>query len=441
MREIQVWIAFLHTTVNNNQKHNDDSFMREYCFYQENKKIFLSSKNDDQPIHFKWIDCVYEDLNEGFYQDHERWLQDFYQTTGILINEFHMRDILNLDHPCAFDVMEDYDLLIFKKLISPEDEILRTEQPSDRHKIFGLATTPVSFILTSTVLITIREKGNQAVESYIARLDNVLKRETEDQNKPRRLPQNPLDLSMRLLNVMIDGYLALRLPLTHRVEFWQQELLQGRRRFTKWHQLLQENMAFQQIENLCEEQIETLKELRDEVVDSYPHLSGKRSHDSKDLTLVRLDDLTSHVERIQKHTTRLGRAIQSAIDLHFSAIANQTNENMRILAIITAIFAPLTLLTGVYGMNFEYIPGLKSPQGFWVMLVIMLMSSIFLLYYFYRQHLVGRGEKSVIDMLAQQQHNRYVNMFWFMDYEPIKQSIKEVNKIKNLTKWFVFRNK
>lgn len=79
---------------------------------------------------------------------------------------------------------------------------------------------------------------------------------------------------------------------------------------------------------------------------------------------MRLNDLMSHVERIQKHTLRLRSAIQSAIDLHFSAIANQTNENMRILAIITAVFAPLTLLTGIYGMNFEFIPGLKSPVGF-----------------------------------------------------------------------------
>jgi Mg2+ and Co2+ transporter CorA len=49
--------------------------------------------------------------------------------------------------------------------------------------------------------------------------------------------------------------------------------------------------------------------------------------------------------------------------LHFSAIANQTNENMRILAIITAVFAAY-FLTGIYGMNFEFIPGLKSPVGF-----------------------------------------------------------------------------
>ena len=121
---------------------------------------------------------------------------------------------------------------------------------------------------------------------------------------------------------------------------------------------------------------------------------GQHASESPDLLLVRMNDLVSHIERTQKHTSRLRAAIQSAIDLHFNAIANQTNENMRILAIITAVFAPLTLLTGVYGMNFEFIPGLKSPEGFWMMLAAMLLSTLLLLYYFYRQHLVGRGEKA-----------------------------------------------
>ncbi|RSP70592.1 CorA family divalent cation transporter, partial [Acinetobacter baumannii] len=237
---------------------------------------------------------------------------------------------------------------------------------------------------------------------------------------------------LRLLNSMVDGYLDIRSPLTRRVEHWQQQLLQGNRRFKQWHQLFHENMAFQQVENLCEEQIETLQEFRDEIVENYHHVIGEKTHSSQDLLLVRLNDLMSHVERIQKHTLRLRSAIQSAIDLHFSAIANQTNENMRILAIITAVFAPLTLLTGIYGMNFEFIPGLKSPVGFWIMLGVMLLSTILLLYYFYRQHLVGRGEKSVIDLLAQQHRQDRMNLFWFLEYEPIKQTLKEVEKITRL---------
>ena len=406
--------------------------MQSYYFYQHPTAQHTYVQKQpiaEQEAEFIWMECSRDDVVNRA----EHWQQDIYAATGLWMNEYHLRDILNLEHPCAFDTLEDYDLLIFRKLITPDDQIKLDTQATEKHeRVFGLATTPISFMLTPQVLITVREQGNKEVESYIQRMETVLSRPIEEHNKPRKLPATPLDLTLRLLNNMVDGYLDLRVPLTRRVEFWQQELLQGHRRFTKWHQLLQENMAFQQVENFCEEQIETLQELRDEIVDNYSHLKGKKRSEKQDIMLVRVDDLTSHIERIQKHTIRLRSAVQTAIDLHFSAIANQTNENMRILAIITAIFAPLTLLTGVYGMNFEFIPGLKSPTGFWIMLGIMLMTTLILLYYFYRRHLVGRGEKSVIDMLAQQHADQHMNLFWFIDYEPIKQTVK--GTIKDLEK-------
>ena len=406
--------------------------MQSYYFYQHPTAQHTYVQKQpiaEQEAEFIWMECSRDDVVNRA----EHWQQDIYAATGLWMNEYHLRDILNLEHPCAFDTLEDYDLLIFRKLITPDDQIKFDTQATEKHeRVFGLATTPISFMLTPQVLITVREQGNKEVESYIQRMETVLSRPIEEHNKPRKLPATPLDLTLRLLNNMVDGHLDLRVPLTRRVEFWQQELLQGHRRFTKWHQLLQENMAFQQVENLCEEQIETLQKLRDEIVDNYSHLKGKKRSEKQDIMLVRVDDLTSHIERIQKHTIRLRNAVQAAIDLHFSAIANQTNENMRILAIITAIFAPLTLLTGVYGMNFEFIPGLKSPTGFWIMLGIMLMTTLILLYYFYRRHLVGRGEKSVIDMLAQQHADQHMNLFWFIDYEPIKQTVK--GTIKDLEK-------
>lgn len=397
--------------------------MQEYYFYHHStsQHIYVHDHlNPELEPAFIWLDCTREDVVNRA----EQWQQELYAKTGLWVNEYHLRDILNLEHPCTFDTLEDYDLLIFRKLISPQDQIKLESQIHEKHeRVFGLATTPVSLIMTPQVLVSIREQGNKEVESYIQRISTLLARPVEEHYKPRKLPATPLDLTLRLLNNMVDGYLDLRTPLTKRVEFWQQELLQGHRRFTRWHQLLQENMAFQQVENLCEEQIEILQELRDEIVDNYPHLKGKKRNEKQEIMLIRVDDLTSHIERIQKHTTRLRGAVQTAIDLHFSAVANQTNENMRILAIITAIFAPLTLLTGIYGMNFEYIPGLKSPTGFWIMLGIMLITTVLLIYYFYRRHLVGRGEKSVIDMLAQEQVNQQMNLLWFIGYEPIKHSL------------------
>jgi len=406
--------------------------MQSFYFFQHTDEPYTCIQKEpvfNAEQQFVWVDCTREDVVNRA----ELWQKEIYNATEIHLNEYHIRDILNIEHPCAFDAMEDYDLLIFRKLITPDDQIDSGEDALEQHdRVFGLASSPVSFIITSQALITIHEKGNHAFESYLARIFNIMNKSLEEQNKPRKLPTTPLDLALRLLNSMIDGYLDLRNPLSRRVEFWQQELLQGNRRFTKWHQLFQENLVFQQIENLCEEQIDSLQELRDEIVENYAHLKGKKRTEKQDIMLVRVDDLVSHVERIQKYTVRLSTAIQTAIDLHFSAIANQTNENMRILAIITAVFAPLTLLTGVYGMNFEFIPGLRSPIGFWVMLGVMLGCTIGLLIYFYRRHLVGRGERSVIDMLAQQHKIQHVNLLWFLDYEPIKQTMKEVEKITKL---------
>ena len=406
--------------------------MEVYKYFQQaNSSLFYVQKQtehlNEEAIdpEFIWVDCIREEM----IHEPESWQKAIYDLTGVALNEYHVKDILNLDHPCAFDTLEDYDLLIFRKLLTPDDHIQAEEPPLELYdRIFGVATTAISFILTPQVLITVREKGLRVIESHIARLDTLVTRPMSEQNKPRKLSMSPLDLALRLLNNMIDGYLDLRIPLTRRVEFWQKELLQGHRRFTKWHQLLQENMAFQQVENLCEEQVEALQELRDEIVDNYPHLKGKKKSEKQDIMLVRMDDLTSHIERIQKYITRLRSAIQAAMDLHFSAIANQTNENMRILAIITAVFAPLTLLTGLYGMNFEFIPGLKSPTGFWIMLIVMLFTTLLLIYYFYRRHMVGRGEKSVIDMLAQQNKDQHINLFRFLDAEPIKKTVKDTLK-------------
>ncbi|MFW2146671.1 magnesium transporter CorA family protein [Acinetobacter sp. TY1] len=378
---------------------------------------------------FTWVDCYRDDVIHRL----EQWQQDVYDCTQLRLNELHVKDIQNIEHPCTFDTMDDYDLLIFRKLITPTDQIVSGENALEEHeRLFGLTTTPVSFITTNNILITIRERGNRALENYLTRVQTIAAKPVDEQNKPRKMAASALDLQLRLLNSMVDDYLDLRAPLSKRVEFWQQELLQGNRRFTRWQQLFQENMAFQQVENLCEEQIDVLQELRGEIIENHGHAKSKKRVGKQDIILVRINDLVSHVERIQKYTARLNNAIQSAIDLHFSAISNQTNENMRILAIITAVFAPLTLLTGVYGMNFEFIPGLKNPIGFWIMLIVMLLSTAMLILYFYRRHLMGRGERSVIDMLAQQHKNQHVNLLWFLDYEPIKQTLKEVEKMTRL---------
>ena len=183
--------------------------MRIYKYFQqENSSLFyvqkqIESQNDKNIIpEFMWVDCIREEI----INDPEHWQKAIYELTGVALNEYHVKDILNLDHPCTFDTLEDYDLLIFRKLLTPDDQIQAEELPLEFYdRIFGVATTAISFILTPQVLITVREKGMHVIESHIARLDTLVTRPMSEQNKPRKLSISPLDLSLRLLNNMIDG--------------------------------------------------------------------------------------------------------------------------------------------------------------------------------------------------------------------------------------------
>ena len=62
----------------------------------------------------------------------------------------------------------------------------------------------------------------------------------------------------------------------------------------------------------------------------------------------------------------------------------RTNEVMRVLTVVSTIFIPLTFIAGVYGMNFEVIPGLKSPNGFMICMGGMLALSLGMLALFRR---------------------------------------------------------
>lgn len=54
-----------------------------------------------------------------------------------------------------------------------------------------------------------------------------------------------------------------------------------------------------------------------------------------------------------------------------SSIANRANEIMRVFTAITTIFMPLTVITGIYGMNFENIPETHTEYGYYGVIAVM----------------------------------------------------------------------
>lgn len=78
-------------------------------------------------------------------------------------------------------------------------------------------------------------------------------------------------------------------------------------------------------------------------------------------------------------------SLDSASSFYFSAQSHRMNEIMKTLTIVTVVFIPLTFIVGVYGMNFENIPELKNPNGYFITLGVMFFIVLGMIYYFKRK--------------------------------------------------------
>jgi Mg2+ and Co2+ transporter CorA len=180
----------------------------------------------------------------------------------------------------------------------------------------------------------------------------------------RGVPSSPPDMMLRILSQMVDGYLDLRRELSRQLDHWQAELLHPRTRFNRWDALLHARMALHQLEDLCDDQ-RTAVQSWTESLDSWglgPGSSAEREHE---LLKIRSRDVLEHIDRVVQHVRRLEHNTETAVQMHFNVQGNRTNDIMRTLTALTAIFLPLNLIAGVFGMNFEFIPWLHTANAFW----------------------------------------------------------------------------
>lgn len=79
-------------------------------------------------------------------------------------------------------------------------------------------------------------------------------------------------------------------------------------------------------------------------------------------------------------------ALDSASNFHFSAQSQRMNQIMKTLTIFSAIFLPLTFIVGVYGMNFDNMPELRTQNGYYVVCGVMVALALVMIIYFKRKN-------------------------------------------------------
>jgi len=93
-------------------------------------------------------------------------------------------------------------------------------------------------------------------------------------------------------------------------------------------------------------------------------------------------DIYDHLLKVSELVSSNREITTDIRDSYLSMTSHQSNEVMKVLTIITSIFTPLTLISGIYGMNFQYMPELDDRYSYFIVLGIMLMIGLSLFFWF-----------------------------------------------------------
>lgn len=119
-----------------------------------------------------------------------------------------------------------------------------------------------------------------------------------------------------------------------------------------------------------------------DVVNRFQHLEMSLVHP---VTQVYLKDVYDHIVQIIDMVEGFRDVVAGMLDIYLSNINSRTNDIMKVLTIVSTIFVPLTFLTGLYGMNFEFMPELSHPLGYPIAVFLMVSTAGGMLLFFRRK--------------------------------------------------------
>jgi len=210
----------------------------------------------------------------------------------------------------------------------------------------GFGTHDVDFFLGSNYLVT----GHDGHSVSIAELRDHATRNA------KILGEGPVSLFHRIVDAMVDSYRPAVEKLEDRIDGIEEAVL-ARPDPALSRRILQAKREVASLRRVVTPQRDVIARLaRREFVDISTEMS------------FRFRDVYDHLVRIADDALIFQDRLTGILDAHLSNISNQLNQVMKVLAVVATIFMPLTLLTGVYGMNvpLPHFPGGDAAQFWWL---------------------------------------------------------------------------
>lgn len=281
------------------------------------------------------------------------------------IHNFLWIDLNDVDEEVENE-LEDF----LKIYIQEEEEMIEIEMSSryietndtlvvnSNFLLSNFETDPVSFILKNNILVTVR------AEELISFHETVKKISANPKNYP-------------------GGAHVLVALLETRVEFDADMIENMTQKITQ----LSNSLTLQEADEELLTEIKNLQEktmmLRENIIDKQRVVSSMLRSEfipmelQPKLTII-IKDINSLVEHIKFSFDRL----DYLQDTFLGYVNIEQNKIIKIFTIVSVIFMPPTLIASIYGMNFNIMPELDKKWGYPLALILMVASSLFILYYF-----------------------------------------------------------
>lgn len=260
-----------------------------------------------------------------------------------------LEDVMNATQRPKLEVYEDYLFVVVKMLdyIEKDSEVLEEQ---------------VTMVIQSDLVITFQEQEGDIFDQVRNRL----------RLKKGKIRGKGSDyLAYALLDAIVDEYFVILDALGAELDILEEELMAASdpmKYLERMQSLKREIIGFRRYIGPTREVISGLARIENEIV----------KHD----TMVFLRDVHDHAIQVSETIDSYREVLASIQDLHLSVVNNKMNEVMKVLAGISTIFLPMTLVAGIYGMNFEFMPELHNNWGYPASLGLMGVIGVGMYFYF-----------------------------------------------------------
>jgi len=264
------------------------------------------------------------------------------------IHPLLMEDIMNTTQRPKIDDLGKYICLIIKLITFDEKAMeLRVEQ--------------LSLVFNDDFVLSFQESESGIFKPLRERIRNGL-------GRIRKMGTDYLTYT--LMDAVVDHYFVVMESMGEKIDSLEDEVVANPKRETLRgvQQLRNEILLVRRSVWPLREVVSLLERAESPLVDK--------------TTAIYFRDVYEHTIQVMDTVDTYRDILSGMFDIYLSSISNRLNEVMKVLTIIATIFMPLTFIVGLYGMNFDFMPGLRWEYGFWVVCAVMLLISGSMFLYF-----------------------------------------------------------